>query len=113
MTWDAIYRIIGQAAGVEPDLVHVPSDLIARIDPESGPGFLGDKSHSVVFDNSKIKRIAPGWEPRAALAEGASQMIDWFDADPARRRLDPRTDELHNLATRFMSGAVESPNRPI
>ena len=102
MPWDAIFRTIGHAAGVEPDLVHVPGDLIARIDPESGPGYLGDKCHSVVFDNSRIKRIAPGWEPRISSPEGARQIIEWFDADPARRRIDPGTDALHDAASRFM-----------
>jgi len=102
MPWDAIFRTLGHAAGVEPDLVHVPGDLIARIDPESGPGYLGDKCHSVVFDNARIKRIAPGWEPRVSFAEGARQMIEWFDADPARRQVDPRTDALHDAAVHFM-----------
>lgn len=85
----------------------MPGDLIARLDPESGPGYLGDKCHSVVFDNSRIKRIAPGWEPQVSLAEGARQLIEWFDADPARRRVEARTDALHDAATRFMRGLVE------
>jgi len=108
MPWDAIYRTIGHAAGVEPDLVHVPGDLIARLDPEGGPGFLGDKCHSVVFDNSRIKRIAPGWEPRISLAEGARQMIKWFGADPARRHADAGIDALHEAAARFMLKPVAS-----
>ena len=107
MTWDAIFRTIGHAAGVEPDLVHVPGDLIARIDPENAPGYVGDKCHSVVFDNTRIKRIAPGWEPRIPWTEGARQIIDWFDADPARRITDPRTNQLHDAAARFMRGPVE------
>ncbi|HEY3339136.1 MAG TPA: SDR family oxidoreductase [Propionicimonas sp.] len=110
--WDAIFRTIGHAAGAEPDLVHVPGDLVARIDPESGPGYLGDKCHSVVFDNSRIRRIALGWEPRIRLAEGARQMIEWFDADPARRRIDPRTDALHDAAARFMRGPVQQLDGP-
>lgn len=104
--WDAIYRTIGHAAGVEPDLVHVPGDVIARIDPDSGPGYLGDKCHSVVFDNTKIKRVAPGWHPQVSLAEGARELIAWHDADPARRRIDARTDALHDRATSFIRGHV-------
>ncbi len=106
MTWDAIFRTLGHAAGVEADLVHAPGDLIARIDPESGPGYLGDKCHSVVFDNSRIKQIALGWEPRITFEEGARQIVEWFDADPARRSVDPRADALHDAAARFMRGPV-------
>ncbi|MFZ0530509.1 MAG: NAD-dependent epimerase/dehydratase family protein [Propionicimonas sp.] len=102
MPWDAIYRIFGHAAGVEPDLVHVPGDLVARLDPDVGAAHLGDKCHSVVFDNTKIKRIALGWTPRIPLVEGARQVVEWYDADPARRRLDARTDALHDLAIEFI-----------
>jgi nucleoside-diphosphate-sugar epimerase len=106
MPWDAIFRTFGHAAGVEPQLVHVPGDLIARLDPESGPGYLGDKCHSVVFSNSRIKRIAPGWVPQVSLADGAHQLIEWFDADPGRRRIDPRVDAMHDAAATFMAGPL-------
>jgi nucleoside-diphosphate-sugar epimerase len=62
LTWDQIYRLLGAAAGVtDPRLVHVASETIATVDPEWGPSLLGDKSHSVVFDNTKIKDLVPGW----------------------------------------------------
>ncbi len=101
-TWDAIYRTFGAAAGVEPDLVHVPSDVIARLDAEAGAGYLGDKSHSVVFDNSRIKRVAPGWSTQVTLEEGARQVVEWHDADESRRRIDPATDRLHERATSLL-----------
>ncbi len=107
--WESIYRAIARAAGAEPHLVPVPGDLIARIDPDAGPSYLGDKCHSLVFDNSKIRRIAPGWEPRIALAEGARQMIEWFEADPTRQRVDPRVDALHDTAAAFMARPVTCP----
>ena len=56
LTWNQIYTILAHAAGVEPQIVHVPSDLIAAFDPELGAGLLGDKAHSVIFDNSKINK---------------------------------------------------------
>jgi len=37
LTWDQIAGLMGNAAGVEPRIVHVPSDAIATIDPEWGP----------------------------------------------------------------------------
>ncbi|HEX2863530.1 MAG TPA: SDR family oxidoreductase, partial [Deinococcales bacterium] len=57
LTWNGIFETVGRAAGAKPELVHVPSDAIARFIPEFGPGLLGDKSHSVMFDNTKIKRL--------------------------------------------------------
>src|SRR4030042_1882049 len=54
-----IYNSTAQAAGVEPELVHVPSDLIARVDPDWGASLLGDKAYSMIFDNRKIRQLVP------------------------------------------------------
>ena len=63
LTWNQIYTLLARAAGAEPNLVHVPSEVIARFDPELGAGLLGDKAHSVIFDNSKIRELRPRLRP--------------------------------------------------
>jgi nucleoside-diphosphate-sugar epimerase len=94
LTWNQIHRILGGAAGVEPRLVHVPSEIIARHDPEWGAGLLGDKAHSAIFDNSKICRFAPDFAPKIPFATGAEQIIAWYDVDAARQTVDARLDGL-------------------
>ena len=59
LTWDQIYREAGHAAGVEPDIIHIPSELIAAYDPDAQGSLIGDKANSAVFDNSKIRRFVP------------------------------------------------------
>lgn len=92
LTWDQIYRELGRAAGVEPEIVHLASEAIASVAPEWGPSLLGDKAHSVAFDNAKIRSIAPGWEATIPFAAGAREIVEWHDGDPARRAVDPDTD---------------------
>lgn len=94
LTWNQIYTILAQAAGVEPQIVHVPSDLIAAFDPELGAGLLGDKAHSVIFDNSKIKRLVPDFVATIPFSQGAREIVAWFDADPARQVVDEQTNRL-------------------
>ena len=88
MTWDQFYRIVGAAAGVEPQLIHIPSDFIGACVPESLGSLKGDKAVSVVFDNSKIKRYVPGYCATVPFAEGIRRTLAWFDADPGRRQID-------------------------
>jgi nucleoside-diphosphate-sugar epimerase len=88
MCWDQFYRIAGQAAGVEPQLVHMPSDFIGACLPDALGGLSGDKSVSVVFDNSKIKRFVPGYCATVPFGQGIRRTLAWFDADPARRQID-------------------------
>ena len=92
LTWNQIFELLGAAAGTTPQLVHVASDTIAAVDPEWGPGLLGDKSHSVVFDNTKIKTAVPGWTATIPFERGAREIIAWHDADPSRRVVDPRVN---------------------
>jgi len=94
LTWDQIYHILGQAAGVEPRLVHVPSDLIAAYDPDWGAGLLGDKAHSMIFDNSKIKRLVPDYVATIPFAHGAREILAWYDAEPTRQNVDIAFDAI-------------------
>jgi nucleoside-diphosphate-sugar epimerase len=94
LTWDQIYTILARAAGVEPQIVHVPSDLIAAFDADLGGRLLGDKAHSVIFDNTKIKRLVPGFAATIPFWQGAREIVAWHDADPARQVVDPEADSL-------------------
>ena len=98
LSWDEVYRTLADAAGVrEPELVHVTSDAIAAAVPEWGPGLLGDKSHSVIFDNSLIKSLVAGWSATIPFAVGAREIVAWHDADPSRGAVDPETDARMEL----------------
>ncbi|MEP7332908.1 MAG: NAD-dependent epimerase/dehydratase family protein [Terracoccus sp.] len=92
LSWNQIYAIVAEAAGVQPLLVHVTSDAIAEADPEWGASLLGDKAHSMVFDNRKVKALVPGWTASVPFHRGAREIVDWFDADPARQQVDATID---------------------
>lgn len=94
LSWTTITHLLADAAGVEPNIVHVTSDAIAAADPELGAGFLGDRSHSMVFDNSKIRSLVPEFAPATRFADGAREIIDWFDANPRQQVVDARLDAL-------------------
>ena len=96
LTWNQIHEILAAAAGAEPRrIVHVPSDAILAHDEDWGRSLLGDKAHSVIFDNTKIRRLVArlSWPP-IPFSHGAREIVDWHDADPSRRREDRRIDEL-------------------
>lgn len=102
LTWDHITQSLARAAGVEAKIVHVPSDAVAAVDPGWGAGLLGDKAHSMVFDNSKVRSVAPGFVPRTTFEQGAREIVAWHDADPARRQVDARMDAvMDDLVERF------------
>jgi nucleoside-diphosphate-sugar epimerase len=93
LTWDQIYRTTAAAAGVAaPRLVHIASDFLSTCLPETTGTLLGDKSHSAVFDNTKIKRFVPDFVATTRFRDGIARTLRWFDADPARQLVDPEAD---------------------
>jgi nucleoside-diphosphate-sugar epimerase len=92
MSWDQFYAIVAQAAGAELRSIHIPSDFIGACLPGELGGLTGDKSVSVVFDNTKIKRFVPGYCATVPFTEGIRRTLAWFDADPARKLIDEEAD---------------------
>jgi nucleoside-diphosphate-sugar epimerase len=94
LTWDQIARSLATAAGVEARIVHVPSDAIAAADPEWGAGLLGDKAHSMIFDNAKLRSVVPDYRATIPFEQGAREIVGWHDADVSRQKVDTRLDAV-------------------
>jgi nucleoside-diphosphate-sugar epimerase len=94
LTWNQIAEVLAAALGVSAQVVHVPSDAIAAADPDWGAGLLGDKAHSMIFDNAKVRGLVPGWRAVIPFEQGAREIADWYRADPARQVTDARLDAV-------------------
>ena len=94
LTWNQIAEALAAALGVSARVVHVPSDAIAAADPDWGAGLLGDKAHSMIFDNAKVRGLVPGWRSVIPFEQGAREIADWYRADPARQVTDARLDAV-------------------
>ncbi|HUV38581.1 MAG TPA: NAD-dependent epimerase/dehydratase family protein [Planctomycetota bacterium] len=94
LTWNQIYQAVAAAAGVEAKIVHIASDFIVRCEPSLEGSLLGDKAHSVIFDNTKIKRFVPGFVATIPFHEGIRRTLAWFEADPTRMRISERNNEI-------------------
>ncbi len=92
VTWDQAYETVGQALGVKPNLVHIPSDFLAAFDPELLGPLLGDKARSVVFDNSKIKRLVPDFCATVRYDQGVRICLDYIQRHPELQAEDPAYD---------------------
>jgi nucleoside-diphosphate-sugar epimerase len=100
LTWNQIYTILATAAGAEAKIIHVPSEIIAMHDEIWGASLLGDKAHSMIFDNSKIKRLVPGFHASIPFSRGAEEIIAWYDAHPEHRQV---SDEFNSICDRIIA----------
>jgi nucleoside-diphosphate-sugar epimerase len=119
LTWNQIYSLLGEAAGAEPDILHVPTDGLIAADPSQLGSLWGDKAHSSVFDNSKLCSVVPDFKASTKFADGISETVAWFDADPSRQAIDDeanagwdRLAEIYLNALRKASTSRRSDPRP-
>jgi nucleoside-diphosphate-sugar epimerase len=94
LTWNGIAGTLAEKAGLEMRAIHLPSEFIANYDPEWGAGLLGDKAHSMIFDNSKIKSLVPEFSPSIPLSDGAKEIVEWYFADKTRQNVNAELDSL-------------------
>ena len=89
LNWNQIFQATAEAAGVDNlNAVHIASDFIVACMPEHLGGLHGDKTASVVLDNTKIKRFVPGYVATRRYRDGIKRSIAWYDVDRARRLVD-------------------------
>ena len=96
LTWDQIAHGSGRRRGRRRrSIVHVPSDAIAAADPEWGAGLLGDKAHSMVFDNSKLRTVVPGLSaPPSRSSRAPARSSAGTTRTPPVQQIDDRLDAL-------------------
>jgi len=88
LSWNQIYLEVYQALGLEPNVIHIPSDLIAEYWSDAVGSLIGDKANSVVFDNSKIKRFVSDFRCEVKWAEGIRRSIIWHEDHPQLHTID-------------------------
>ena len=93
LTWNQIAQTLGDKAGYDLKIAHIPSDFIAKYDEDWAAGLFGDKSNDAVFDNSKIKSIVPDFKATIPFEQGAEEIANWY-ADPKNQIVNNELDSL-------------------
>ena len=97
LTWDQIFRTIADALGVKLHAVHIATEYLCAVGDPCGYDFtgslLGDKSVSVVFDNTKLKRVVPDMRTNVRFDMGVRYALDYILAHPEEcQKEDPEFD---------------------
>ena len=85
-TWNEIYYQIGLATGKNPKTFTLSSDQIKAAYPNWfwADQIIGDLAHCAIFDNSKIKSIAPRFNPKITWEHGATRLAQWYEVNTSR-----------------------------
>ncbi len=109
VTWNQIYAIIADELGVELKAYHVPSDFLDEVGKyDYRGGLIGDKSNTVVFDNSKVKRAVPGFTCTVRADQGLRKTVQHMLANPELQQDDPEFDQWCDKVIAALESAKEA-----
>jgi nucleoside-diphosphate-sugar epimerase len=94
LTWDQIYHALAEAVGVEANIVHISSDFIVKYEKSLLGSLLGDKSYSVIFDNTKIKTFVPDYVATIPFSRGIKRTVAWFEAESKRQIINEESNKM-------------------
>lgn len=95
LTWNQVYKCVADALGVAFHPYYVSSEFLAAVAPKEYDftgNLLGDKSVTVVFDCSKLKRVVPGFQATTRFHEGVRRCVDYLLSYPELQVEDEEFD---------------------
>ncbi|MBO4865524.1 MAG: SDR family oxidoreductase [Ruminococcus sp.] len=94
VSWNSIYKAIADALGVELNAYYVSSQMLAAMGKEYDftGSLIGDKSNSVIFDNSKLRSLVPDFKAEISAAKGIEMTVKNILAHPEYQHEDKEFD---------------------
>lgn len=109
LTWNQIYKAIADALGVELKPYYVSSEFLDAASTEDFKGALiGDKANSVVFDNSKIKRLVQGFTCTKRFDQQVKETVNYVLSHPECQKEDIEFDRWCDKVIDSLENAVKA-----
>ena len=95
LSWTQVYQCVANALGVVLKPYYVSSAFLAKAAPKEYDfegNLLGDKSVTVLFDCTKLKRVVPGFQATVRFDEGVRRCVAYLMSHPELQQEDPTFD---------------------
>ena len=95
VSWNEIYGYIADALGTALKPFYVSSETLAALGKKYDytGSLIGDKACSVVFDNSKVKKLVPDFSAEVTAREGIRRTVEYVTAHPECQQDDCEFDK--------------------
>ncbi len=111
LTWNQIYKTIADCLKVKFKPYYVSSAFLAAVSDYDFEGSLtGDKSNSVVFDNTKLKKVVPDFAPSIRFEEGVGRTLEYVLSHKECQVEDPEFDSWCDKVINAMETAKKEIN---
>jgi len=92
--WDDLYLEFGKILGIEPKIIHIPTDVLYKFSPELFGHIYYEKKYAGLYDITKIKQDIEGLDLNISLYDGVKLMIDQYEKEA--KEIDADKDKLED-----------------
>jgi nucleoside-diphosphate-sugar epimerase len=92
--WEDLYLEFGRSAGIQPKIIHVPSEILMKAAPNLCAHLYHEKTYPGIFDNGKIRSACPEFKTGVSLREGCASIFAWWEKQAPV--IDPEKDKLED-----------------
>lgn len=108
VTWNQIYEVIADEVDMPLNAVHVSSEFLdACSDYDLKGSLIGDKANTVVFDNTKLKKLVPGFTATVRADQGIRNTISYVLSHPEYQSEDPEFDAWCDKVASVLQKAID------
>ncbi len=108
LTWNQIMQSVANAVGGEYKPCYVPTSLLMKYGKYDFEGsLLGDKSNTVIFDNTLAHRLTPTWKIQKRFDQAARESAAYFLSHPELQVEDPDYDRFSDAIVEIMEQAEQ------
>lgn len=94
VNWDIIYNYLYELLDKKPNIIHLPTDLLAG--SKTYPLYetiKGDKQYSVVYNSNKIREFAPDFKFEISIQKGLNNYLEYLEKNPNKKIVDDDFNE--------------------
>ena len=110
VSWNEIYNAVADALGVKLNPYYISSQTLAKL----GNGYdftgslIGDKANSVVFDNSKLKKLVPDFKAEISACDGIKRTVEYILEHEQYQNGDEEFDQWCDKVIAALDNATET-----
>lgn len=95
-SWNDLFRMIKDEVGSQSKVIYMPVEEVAKKFPDYSGSLLGDMRDTALFDNSKIKSIAPNYVSKTEYKDVLKKVVKFYNDHKEYQTIDEDFDRRYD-----------------
>jgi nucleoside-diphosphate-sugar epimerase len=94
LSWNRIFELVAETFNTSFKPVYIPSENFLAYNKDIGASLVGDKAHSMIFDNTKIKNAVTDFRCSITFEQGVKEIASWYRKNSKYAEVNEKLDRM-------------------